>query len=295
MPGPCGLLLILVSLLPLGAADLRIGTASVVITPPAGMPMAGSYSLRVSEGVLDDLHTKALVLEKDGVRAALVACDLIAVSDEVVSEARQLIEQNTGIPGSHVMISATHTHSGPFMPGRASFDKYFGGEMEVSRQFRLILPGQIAESVRKAAEHVEPAVVMTGALDLVSIPERFVAEARRRIESRKGIPGKFVMISATHSHTGPEMGARLKGVDAATEKIATNYHKALSGWIAESVAKAVADLQPAQLSTAVGHEDSIRFIRRFRMKDGRVGWNPGKLNPDIVHPIGAIDPDVPVV
>ena len=99
VPGPCGLLLILVSLLPLGAADLRIGTASVVITPPAGMPMAGSYSLRVSEGVLDDLHTKALVLEKDGVRAALVACDLIAVSDEVVSEARQLIEQNTGIPG----------------------------------------------------------------------------------------------------------------------------------------------------------------------------------------------------
>ncbi len=169
------------------------------------MPMAGYYRVRLNQGVHDDLWSKAIVLEHQGTRAALVA------------------------------------------------------------------------------------------LDLVSIPERFVAEARRRIESHTGIPGDFVMISATHTHTGPEMGSRLKGVDAATKKIATDYHKALPGWIAKSVEKAVADLQPAQLSTAVGHEDSISFIRRFRMKDGRVGWNPGKLNPDIVHPIGTIDPGIPVV
>ena len=169
------------------------------------MPMAGYYRVRLNQGVHDDLWSKAIVLEHEGTRAALVA------------------------------------------------------------------------------------------LDLVSIPERFVADARRRIESRTGIPGAFVMISATHTHTGPEMGSRLTGVDAATKKIATDYHKALPGWIAESVEKAVADLQPAHVSKAVGHEDSISFIRRFRMKDGRVGWNPGKLNPDIVHPIGTIDPVVPVV
>ena len=172
----CGLLFTLAVLVPLQAADLRIGRASVVITPPVGMPMAGSYSLRVSEGVLDDLHAKALVLEKDGVRAALVACDLIAVSDEVVGEARQLIEQKTGIPGSHVMISATHTHSGPFMPGRASFDKYFGGEMGVSRQFRRVLPGQIAESVRKATDNLAAAVVAAsvGSETAVSFNRRYL-------------------------------------------------------------------------------------------------------------------------
>jgi hypothetical protein len=31
------------------------------------------------------------------------------------------------------------------------------------------------------------------------------------------------------------------------------------------------------------------------MKDGTVGWNPGKLNPNIVKPAGPIDTDVPVV
>jgi len=31
------------------------------------------------------------------------------------------------------------------------------------------------------------------------------------------------------------------------------------------------------------------------MKDGTVGWNPGKLHPNIIAPTGAIDPDVPIV
>ena len=31
------------------------------------------------------------------------------------------------------------------------------------------------------------------------------------------------------------------------------------------------------------------------MKDGTVGWNPGKLNPNIIKPAGTIDPEVPVV
>ncbi|MGI9243079.1 MAG: hypothetical protein ACR2RV_19940, partial [Verrucomicrobiales bacterium] len=37
------------------------------------------------------------------------------------------------------------------------------------------------------------------------------------------------------------------------------------------------------------------FNRRFHMKDGSVGWNPGKLNADIVKPAGPIDPAVPLV
>ena len=40
------------------AEDLRIGAASVVITPPAGTPMAGYYFERAAEGVHDDLFAK---------------------------------------------------------------------------------------------------------------------------------------------------------------------------------------------------------------------------------------------
>ena len=52
------------------AAELRVGAAQVVITPPPGAPMAGYYYNRAADGVHDDLHAKAVVFEKDGLHSA---------------------------------------------------------------------------------------------------------------------------------------------------------------------------------------------------------------------------------
>src|SRR5438552_6427408 len=94
-------------------AELKVGVAAVKITPPLGVPMAGYYTERLAEKVHDDLHSKAIVLEADGVRAALVALDLIGTPRGTVEKARLAIEQTTHIKGANVMISATHAHTGP--------------------------------------------------------------------------------------------------------------------------------------------------------------------------------------
>src|SRR5687767_1735695 len=39
-------------------------------------------------------------------------------------------------------------------------------------------------------------------LDLITTTAGLVADARKLVEDRTGIPGRNVMISATHSHTG---------------------------------------------------------------------------------------------
>ena len=65
--------------------------------------------------------------------------------------------------------------------------------------------------------------------------------------------------------------------------------------IAESVKLANANLTEARLWAGLGVEESIGFNRRFLMKDGSVKFNPGKLNPSIVQPVGPVDPDVYVV
>src|SRR5437899_11864057 len=100
------------------ADELRVGSAAVVITPPLGTPMAGYYSARAAEGVHDDLYAKALVLEKDGAKAALVSLDLISTTRGIVEEARREIDKTTGVKGADVMISATHSHTGPVLSGR---------------------------------------------------------------------------------------------------------------------------------------------------------------------------------
>src|SRR4051794_4741312 len=117
-----------------GGSRLRAGFARVVITPPLGVSLAGSYSDRRAEGLHDNLYARAFVLdagaggngdqtggqsaggdgERDSSQAiAVVSCDLIGVRASTVAGARRLIEQACGIPGDHVLIAATHNHSGP--------------------------------------------------------------------------------------------------------------------------------------------------------------------------------------
>jgi hypothetical protein len=106
--------------------------------------------------VLDDLYSKALVLEKDGVRAALVVCDLITMPRHIVDAARKLIEKEGGIPGSHVMISATHTHTGPVLVRGSARDKLDGADNDLGRRYSEMLPELIAQSVREAVKRLAP-------------------------------------------------------------------------------------------------------------------------------------------
>src|SRR5262249_54231410 len=132
------------------AQEFRVGTAQVTISPAAGTPMAGYYSTRLSTGVHDDLHAKAIVMASGAEQVALVACDLVGIPPAVIEEAREMIQRNTGIPGANIMISATHSHTGPLIPDGGARAGAYGGDLEIARRYRTELPGKIAESVRLA-------------------------------------------------------------------------------------------------------------------------------------------------
>ena len=153
------LLLALSGQISCAAGELRVGAASVVITPAQGTPLAGYYEMRTAEAVRDDLYAKALVFEQDGARAAVVVCDLITLGRGTVEQARRLVEQSTTIPGNHVLIAATHTHTGPIVPRNSSRESSEGATNAAARQFASALPDLIARSVREAAGKLMPARV----------------------------------------------------------------------------------------------------------------------------------------
>lgn len=188
-------------------AELRVGAAAVRITPGQSMPMAGYYGVRFSTNTHDDLWARAIVLDDGATRAALVACDLISLPEVVVMQARNIVTRTTKLRGARVMISATHSHTGPVLNMGSSRKTVDGGELEVVRDYTAALPARIAGAVR-------------------------LAEAA---------------------------------------------------------------LRPARVSVAHEHEAHLSFNRRFHMRDGTVGWNPGKLNTNIVRAAGPVDPDVAVL
>lgn len=147
------------------AADIRAGAAVIRITPPAGMPLAGYYSERLADGVHDDLFAKALVIEQGGKKAAIVACDLIEVPAEVAAAARKAISSATGVPGRNVMISGTHTHTGPDL----------NSNRPIARDYVATLPALIAEAVRNAERSSTAATLRagTGREESISFNRRF--------------------------------------------------------------------------------------------------------------------------
>ncbi len=133
--------------------------------------------------------------------------------------------------------------------------------------------------------------------DLIGIPALVAAATRAEIEKAAGIPGDRVMMWASHTHTGPSVAKDLADDDfyGNTSEPVKAYTQALPKKLAEAVAQAKGKLVPAEMFFARESESRLSYCRRFWMKDGTVGWNPGKLNPNIIRPVGPIDPEVGVV
>ncbi len=93
---------------------LKAGAAQIEITPNDSQFLFGyPHVKRYSTGVHDRLWSSALYLSDGNEQLLFVANDIIFISKEVARQARKAISRHTGIKPENIMITATHTHSGP--------------------------------------------------------------------------------------------------------------------------------------------------------------------------------------
>ncbi len=141
------------------------------------------------------------------------------------------------------------------------------------------------------------------ACDLVGIGPEISHAARARAERETGIPAEHVTIMATHSHTGPlyfgamrnhfhQRAVERHGIDP---QEARDYAEELTAKLVSALVQARQETRPASLEVGSVEQRGISFNRRFFMEDGTVRFNPGKLNPRIVRPVGPIDPEVSIL
>ena len=121
------------------------------------------------------------------------------------------------------------------------------------------------------------------------------------IVAATGLSPDQIFVHSTHTHTGPVVnldgknGMQVSGADDTKRQIVQEYGHMLCRKFVDAAVMALADLKPAKMGWAVGYAPNIAFVRRFRMKDGKVRTNPGVGNPDILHPIGDVDERVNVL
>ena len=93
---------------------MRAGASQVCITPPIGIDLSGYVDRQQpSVGVHDDLYVRGLFLEEQDEKLLWLHCDLIGLTSEFVKDLKNNFRDAYGLPHRQVVISATHTHSGP--------------------------------------------------------------------------------------------------------------------------------------------------------------------------------------
>ena len=137
-------------------------------------------------------------------------------------------------------------------------------------------------------------------VDTCVLPASVNQKAKQLIESEAEVPAGNVLFCCTHTHSAP---ATMHLFQAQPSEA---YLEFLTRRIADSVRMSVARLQPARLGFGFGQESRIAFNRRYEMKPGsvppnpfggidRVRTNPGIGNPNVIRPVGPIDPTVGVL
>ena len=146
---------------------LFAGVAKVIITPPIGIPLAG-YGERdkLSTAIHDELYAKALVLSDGKTKAAIVTTDLAGVDKEFVSSIRKQVQKRTDIKKENILISASHTHSGPDMSKPRFFteEKVIEGlsKKDYVDSLREVTDRKIAGAVLMADNNMKEARVGVG-------------------------------------------------------------------------------------------------------------------------------------
>jgi len=145
--------------------DFQVGVASRDITPTQPVPMwgYGGRHDRLSQGTLDPLLAKAIVIQAGTKKLAIVAMDLGRGPTPAMLEQirKQVAPRGIGC----VLACGSHTHHGPVIelsdqPG------YGKGKFDAAVAYARDLPGHLVAAILEADLHRQPALVGVAARDL---------------------------------------------------------------------------------------------------------------------------------
>jgi hypothetical protein len=125
----------------------------------------------------------------------------------------------------------------------------------------------------------------------VGYPRDLVTAIRERVSQRTGLPAGAVMISATHTHSGPS-GVRAYSGRGDLAQVDLDYGPWLADRLVELVAQAVEAAAPGRFEVAWMDAPPLASNRRVQSTDGV--WSNEWRDPDGKHP-GYVDPSVMLV
>ncbi len=123
-------------------------------------------------------------------------------------------------------------------------------------------------------------------IDQIGLNRHFMKLIKDEIGKHTDLQEDAIFIHCTHIHTGP----CIAGVQTKPGKWSNPSHaETLIKKVSDAARLALCDLAPAEMSYTRGEAKNVSFVRCFIMKDGTARTNPGRLDPEIDHPLDESD------
>lgn len=137
--------------------QLHFGTGRTVITPPTGVELCGygPYLERRATAVHQDLHCTALALSGGDRAFVWVSNDLVWTDRALVDETHRIVRDRYSLDPARVVITNTHTHSGPATMKTVAWGKW-------DEEYTAGLPALFADAIGQAVSNLEPGRVGFG-------------------------------------------------------------------------------------------------------------------------------------
>jgi hypothetical protein len=149
--------------------SLKAGRAITDITPDKPMFLAGyPHVERISNGTHDPLYASALYLENGTNSLIMIAVDILFLDSKTIYETRKKIAKKTGVKAKNIMISCTHTHSGPLAIDMLAF-RNDPVVPEVNLEYMRFLKMQIIEAGLKAVKSIKLAEIAVTSVDITGV------------------------------------------------------------------------------------------------------------------------------
>ncbi len=188
------------------AAELRVGGATISITPDQPVALWGQMHTRISTAVESPVTATVLAMESVAgdqslEQTVMVSCDLVAIPLHALEKTREQIAiRLPEFPVNKIVLNATHTHTGPVLT-EGLYDIPAEGVMQPT-EYVDFFAGRVAEAVVAAWNSRKPGKVSWG------LGHAVVAQNRRAVyeDGTAAMYGatnrpNFYMIEGYEDHT----------------------------------------------------------------------------------------------
>lgn len=263
---------------------LAAGAASLDVTPPVGVPLAGyggaarrlflpdlldrhplAFWFKPSEGVHDPIRARALVLEQGTVRLLWISVDLVGVDPQMVEDLKADLGAS-GLSYASIIVSASHTHSGPGAFVRSGLFELVALDRYAPAVRQRLLDG-IARAARLAEERKRPVRVGAGRGELRGITRSRVnlptdpEVGVLKVVGETGAPVALLWNFAIH---GTVLGPRNRFLSGDVMGAASETLERLLRVPVLYTNGAVADVSPSQKGWAGVRETGAELARAVR-------------------------------